>query len=56
MNLLRIILLFFAVYFARRIYQFYKFMKTQSQMIQEEKKKQAESVPGTIDAEYKVID
>ena len=31
-------------------------MKHQSEQIQNEKKKQADNLPETIDAEYKVID
>lgn len=54
MNLLRIILILFAIYFFRRIYQFYKFLKKQNELIQQ--KKQQESRPQSIDAEYRVID
>lgn len=61
MNLLRLILFFFAVYFIRRVYQFYKLVKYQNQQLQElAKAKAQESSPTTtsqsIDAEFKVID
>ncbi|HLW57169.1 MAG TPA: hypothetical protein VKY27_07275 [Bacteriovoracaceae bacterium] len=55
MNLLRIILILFAVYFFRRIYQFYKFVKKQNQLIQQRNQEQ-EKKPESIDAEYRVID
>lgn len=55
MNLLRIILIFFAIYFIRRFFQLYKFVKKQSEMIKQQQN-QTESKNESIDAEYKVID
>lgn len=58
MNLLRIILIFFAIYFIRRAYQFYKFVLQQRKFIEEQQMKaQAQQKANdSIDAEYKVID
>ncbi len=62
MNLLKIILIAFAIYFIRRMFQLYKFVKVQNQEIQnlkEQFNKQANSNAQneqSINAEYKVID
>ena len=62
MNLLKIILIAFAIYFIRRMFQLYKFVKIQNQEIQNLKEKfdkQANSNTQndqSINAEYKVID
>lgn len=62
MNLLKIILIAFAIYFIRRMFQLYKFVKIQNQEIQNLKEKfdkQGNSNTQneqSIKAEYKVID
>lgn len=62
MNLIKIILIAFAIYFIRRMFQLYKFVKIQNQEIQnlkEQFSKQAnhsDQNEKTINADYKVID
>lgn len=62
MNLLKIILIAFAIYLIRRMFQLYKFVKIQNQEIQNLKEKfdkQGNSNTQneqSINAEYKVID
>ena len=60
MNLLKIILIAFTIYFVRRMFQLYKFVKVQHQEIQNLKeqfnKEAHKSNDSSINAEYKVID
>lgn len=62
MNLLKIILIAFAIYFIRRMFQLYQFVKIQNQEIQNLKEQFNKQASGntqneqSINAEYKVID
>ena len=58
MNLFKVILVLFAIYFVRRVYQFYKFAKLQQELLRDQLRsspppKQSDK---SIEAEYKVID
>lgn len=62
MNLLKIIIIAFAVYFIRRMFQLYKFIRIQNQEIEKLKDqihKKTDRDPQnkqSINAEYKIID
>jgi hypothetical protein len=60
MRLFKIILVFFAIYFIRRFWQFYKVVEKRGQELhaQEDalKEQQKASDGKVVDAEYKVID
>lgn len=60
MNLFRIILFFFAVYFIRRFWQLYKAMEQRGKELQareEEQSTQKQTADGkVVEAEYKVVD
>ncbi len=60
MNLFRIILVFFAIYFIRRLWQFYRVVEKRGKDLQAQEdalKQQQKTTNGkVVDAEYKVID
>lgn len=58
MNLFRLILILFGIYFIRRVYQFFKFLKLQNQALQEQLRSQnkTQKEENSIEAEYKIID
>lgn len=59
MKLFKIILFFFAIYFIRRFWQFYKVVEKRGREIHEEENNPVKPQPDdkkTVEAEYKVID